>query len=309
MAGAKVRDEGRLERLISLAYLLSTRTEIHIEELSERLGVSRSTIEDDLNVLMFCGLPPYSPEQLFDIMIDDDFVSMYFNEVFIKPLRLTREEKARVVIALTRLSQQVEDSEKRAIADVLKIIDDSHTVNVELRNGQFDDIMNKAIESGSNVEIEYLSLNSADITRRIIRPLRVLTTASISYVYAYCFSVEDFRMFRSDRVLFAELNNEDLGGIPESQADEIEEAFISGTETYVDLYVDPQASYVLDSYPHEQLSSNVYRFPTRSPYFVARMLLMNQPYVRYEQGSFDRAAILEALHAIENRYQELENIS
>lgn len=101
--------------------LSSTRTEIHIDELGERLGATREQIESDLNVLMFCGLPPYSPEQLFDIIIDDDFVSMYFNDVFIKPLRLTETEKAHAVIALTRLeSQSQEDSDKiRTVIDLL----------------------------------------------------------------------------------------------------------------------------------------------------------------------------------------------
>lgn len=270
MPPVKVRDEGRLERLISLAYFLSTRTEIHIDELGERLGATREQIESDLNVLMFCGLPPYSPEQLFDIIIDDDFVSMYFNDVFIKPLRLTETEKAHAVIALTRLeSQSQEDSDKiRTVIDLLGSTSENVLV-IDAPTNEFDEDIRNAIESQSTLHIEYMSLSSADITERIIEPDRIFATASMSYIYAYCHRAQDYRIFRSDRILSTRptpqverVERHESDKHSDVISDDSSRVYVEHTKNYVDLELLPQAGWILDTFPHEVISErdSIYRF-------------------------------------------------
>ena len=315
MPAVRVRDEGRIERLISIAYFLSTKSEIHIDELCERLDISRKQVEDDLNVLMFCGLPPYSPEQLFDIMIEDDFVSMYFNDVFIAPLRLNQEEKAHLLVALSRLeSQTTDESEIKSIKQVQEQIDGSNSgiVQVQAPLAKFDKIIQEAISNNQIIEIEYLSLNSASISKRNIEPKSIFTTPSITYVFAFVPEIEDYRIFRTDRILDASLIEEPQHAIksglvlePDFSDQEPSQLFVEQKETYVDLRVDNKATWVLDSYPHEIIDEDghIYRFFTTSPFFAARLILSNVPYVSYSGGTFKRATILEALNKIHQQMQ------
>ena len=71
---------------------------------------------------MFCGLPPYSPDQLFDISIEDGFVSMFYNDVFIAPLKLNDSERTNATIALSRLREVSSIEEKILIDEILNII-------------------------------------------------------------------------------------------------------------------------------------------------------------------------------------------
>lgn len=317
MPAVNVRDEGRIQRLISLAYFLSTRSEIHIDELAERLGIDRASVEADLNVLMYCGLPPYSPEQLFDIIIEDDFVSMYFNDVFVAPMRLSEVERAHVVIALTRLlAQSEETTERSAIEEVSRIIDDSHAdvVVVDAPSSKYDDLLRDSISSKTPVEITYLSLSSASLSERIIEVRGLFTTASVTYVFAFSHDVNDFRVFRTDRILEARLRKDIEGAeITSIKLEELANEgpaeaslYLENKDSYGDLVVDPQASWVLDSFPHEILDENshLYRFYTPSTFFLARIILSNQPYVQYSSGTFTREAIVNALDTLRVRMKQ-----
>ncbi len=317
MPTVNVRDQGRVQRLISLAYFLSARNEVHIEELAELLGIDRSQVEADLNVLMYCGLPPYSPEQLFDIIIEDDFVSMYFNDVFIAPMRLNEEERAHVVIALMRLLAQSQDeTERKAIEQVAGIIDDSpsHVVVVEAPLAKFDDMLRESISSQTPVEITYLSLSSATISERIIDVRGLYTTGSVTYIFAFNHDVDDYRVFRTDRILDAQLRDDiaprEPGGrvndAPENEALDEASLYIENKDSFVNLSIDPNASWVLDSFPHEVVdeTKHLYKFYTPSSFFVARIILSNQPYIRYISGTFPREAILNALETLHHRMKK-----
>lgn len=313
MPAVKVRDAGRIERLIALAYFLSTRSEIHIDELCERLDIDRGQLEADLNVLMYCGLPPYSPEQLFDIFIEDDYVSMYFNDVFISPLRLTHEEKTHVLVALSKLkTQATDDAEIKAIVEVISRIDgsSSESIVVETSQSEFDAILRDAISAGSVVEITYLSLNSCRLSDRLIEPKVIYATASISYIFAFDHDSESIRVFRSDRILAANLCpdqspvSEKEGARSIATIDESSnQIFIEQKENYVDLEIDAQASWILDSYPHDVIGeySSIYRFYSPTPFFAARLIVANLPFVSFKGGSFSKGAILEALETIQKQ--------
>lgn len=311
MPAPKIRDDGRIQRLISIAYLLSTRDEMHIDELIERTGSDRKTIESDLNTLMYIGLPPYSPGELFDIIIEDDFVSMYFNEVFVSPLRLSDSEKAQSVIALKKLESQVDGKERDSVTEVIRLLGAAESKHVEIirEDDSIIEGVRKAIESSYALEIEYLSLNSASLTNRIIEPIRLFTTASISYVYAYCRLSKANRIFRSDRILQISARPDDLFKPHQTQTDAIspednQPVFSSKDEKYVDLEISPQAEWILDTYPHENIDQGqIYRFPTNSAFFVARLILSYPDFVRYVSGTLDTAAIVEAITKLKTRIE------
>ncbi|MFN8015075.1 MAG: WYL domain-containing protein [Acidimicrobiia bacterium] len=309
----------RLARLITLAYLLSTRSEIHIEELCERLGENRETIEEDLNVLMFCGLPPYSPEQLFDISIEDDFVSMYFNNVFVSPLRLNESERNQVIIALARLrASSTIDSEIKNIDEISKIIDSSFSESIDIEtNIDHIDVLNDGIENKCAVSIEYLSLNSASIDIRNIFPISIYSSASTAYVFAYD-SNYALKLYRIDRILSANIeidtkldSSKTQNGDPDIEDDIGQHIFISNEENYVDFIINEGSYWLIDSYPNELIDEiqNIYRFQAPSPYFIARLMLSNFENIVYFASSYEKNTIVDAINKIEQQMRNTAGIN
>lgn len=313
MPPTKIRDNGRVQRLISIAYLLSMRTEMHIDELIERTGSDRKTIEADLNILMYCGLPPYSPGELFDIYIDDDYVSMMFNEVFLQPLRLTEQEKSHTVISLKKLQSSAPDQERQAIDDVIALIDESHGQHIEISSHDIVslDTMTEALEKNYCLELEYLSLHSASLTQRIIEPIRIFTTASVSYLYGYCRTAQSRRLFRSDRIVSLTPRVDLSIEHPRDEPLDIDSydghVFSNTSAEYVDFIIGQAGEWMLDTYPHEVIdeSRQLYRFYGASPYFAARILLSHHSYVSYAGGTLTAEAIVNALNTLEDRMQTL----
>ena len=307
------KDKARIKRLITLSYLLSTRDEIHIDELCERLEVSASDIRKDVNVLMFCGLPPYSPEQLFDIYIEDDFVSMKFNDVFVSPLRFSNEETFQVLIALSRLTAlSASKEETELIQGAIDKINraKNNPVVVQAPVFEYDDLIRKAISGNIVLTMKYFSMNSGHVTHREILPKSILNSASISYLLAFDSRAQDYRIFRSDRILDLNVAGEPKLEVPsqitESEYDiEFSEdgPAIVKTQTYVDLKISPQADWIIDTIPQEVVDEEqrIYRFYTTSPFFVARLLLNNHGYVQYSAGTITRESVIESIRTISSR--------
>lgn len=308
MPPTKFSEGGQIERLVSLAYLLTVHDEIAMDELEERFGISSAQIEKDLNQLMYCGLPPYSPEQLFDFSIEDGFVSMYYNDVFIAPLKLNDTERTNATIALTRLREESTIGEKQNINEILEMINSSKKQVIEVENSsEYIGLFQKAIQRNLAVKIVYLSLNSGTIDDRLIDPKKILTTASSSYIHAYCHRDKSMKLFRTDRISSAELS--DISAEAQETNLDLEISttnqvpFVSSTKDYLVLKIRDQAAWILDTFPHEivDIKAKTFKFEISNPFVAARMFLMASPHLEYVSGSISSSAIVESIKVIRQR--------
>ena len=308
MPPAKLSEGGRVERLVSLAYLLTIHDEIAMDELEERFSLTSAQIEEDLNQLMFCGLPPYSPDQLFDISIEDGFVSMYYNDVFVAPLKLNDNERTNATIALTRLKEESNLGEKENIDEILNVINSTTKQVIEVENSsEYNDLFQKAIEENLVAKIIYLSLNSGTIEERLIDPKKILTTASSSYIHAYCHRDNTMKLFRTDRISSASLTNDEAK--EHETIDEVEVVsntqvpFVSSHKDSIVLKVNEKASWILDSYPHEIVGGdeNLYKFEISNSFVGARLFLTASPYIEYVSGTISKDAIKDSIETIRER--------
>ena len=308
MPPKSTRDGGQIERLISIAYLLSTHDEIAIDELEERFNVDSTQIEEDLNQLMFCGLPPYSPEQLFDISIEDGFVSMFYNDVFVAPLKLNDSERTNATIALSRLQEESNIEEKKIIDEILNIFNSTKQQVLKIENSSVHfDLFQRAIEKNFVVKIVYLSLNSGTIDKREIEPKKIFTTASSSYIHAYCHRDKAMKLFRTDRITSASISDtlplaEELNSDLKVDAEELV-PFISSTQNYVVFKVGKEANWLIDTYPVELISEaeNHYKFEISNPFVAARLLLNASQNIEYVEGTITKDEVVNAVKTIYSR--------
>ena len=64
----------RLNRLLAILVYLARVGEARLADLAARFSVSQAELIHDLELAACCGVPPYTPDQLIDLLIDEDRV-------------------------------------------------------------------------------------------------------------------------------------------------------------------------------------------------------------------------------------------
>lgn len=205
----------RLTRLLALVPYVSRRPGVRVEELAAEFGVSARQIAGDLDLLMVCGLPGYYPDDLIDVVLDDDgggTVSIAFDAGIERPVRLTGDEAIALTVAL------------RALADLPGLVDDdavrSALAKLEEHTGREAlaaqdtpvvqvaaadpapalGVVRDALSLGRRLWMRYYTASRDEMTERTVDPLRLLVTDGHSYLEAYCHVVGSIRHFRVDRI-------------------------------------------------------------------------------------------------------------
>src|SRR3954470_5451876 len=111
----------RLARMLALVPYISRRPGVGINELAAEFGVSNEQVAADLNLLMACGLPGYYPDDLIDVVLDEDggTVSIAFDAGIEQPVRLTADEAFALTVALRSLAELPGLVDTRAVHSAL----------------------------------------------------------------------------------------------------------------------------------------------------------------------------------------------
>ena len=106
MTAARADAGSRLLRLLAVLTWLARQGRATVTELSERFGLDADELIADLELAACCGLPPYSPDQLMEIIVDDQEVVADLGTELGRPRRLTAAEgfalaaSARAILAV-----------------------------------------------------------------------------------------------------------------------------------------------------------------------------------------------------------------
>ena len=200
----------RLSRLLALVPWLRVNDGISVDEAAAHFGVSVSQLEDDLNLLICCGLPGYTHAELIDIQFwDDGIIHVLDPQTIGEPMRLSAEEASALLIALRLLAQIPGDHDRAAlIAATLRLqeavggVDAGIVVDAGVDPDASATIA-AAIASGADLRITYGGA-SDQVTERTVHPLRTASHGGRTYLEAYCRSAEAVRTFRIDRLLSAQ---------------------------------------------------------------------------------------------------------
>jgi len=199
----------RLSRLLALVPWLVAHDGVSITECAEHFGVSESQLEMDLWLLVVCGLPGYGPDQLVDIDFwDDGRIHVLDPQTLGRPLRLTGEEATTLLLALRMLAQLPGVQDRDAVLSATTKLEEAASLAVAGQYVAIDvavdpsvrDDVDRALRERREVEIEYASATSDEVTTRTIQPLRLFTVDGVSYLEANCLMAGALRTFRLDRV-------------------------------------------------------------------------------------------------------------
>jgi proteasome accessory factor BC len=254
----------RLRRLLALMGWLARVGEASIAEIVERFGIDADELVSELELAACCGLPPYSPDVLMEIEVDEESVRAFLPPEMARPRRLTPAEgfslaaSARMILAVPGADQ--EGALARALAKLDVSLGSRQGLVVDLDAPVRLDEVRDAVDNRQQIEIEYHSASADEVTTRVVDPRAILLLDGHWYLDGYCHRAEGVRRFRVDRIRRVQSTGVTLsaggplGAVPESAAD----LFVPGPGSVsVTLSLGARSSWIVDSLPLESVGPTV----------------------------------------------------
>ncbi|MGE5048408.1 MAG: helix-turn-helix transcriptional regulator [Deltaproteobacteria bacterium] len=108
----------RLRRLLLVVPAARRRPGVKLDELARELGLDAEELRRDIELLGMVGRPPFSPDDLIDISVDEgDRVSVALDQSFSRPPQLTPLE----ALALAAAAQEVAPADPAVTAALAKL--------------------------------------------------------------------------------------------------------------------------------------------------------------------------------------------
>jgi proteasome accessory factor C len=247
---------GRLRQLLAILAWLAQVGEAPIEEIANRFDLTPEALVTELELAACCGLPPYTPDQLMEIIVTDTAVSAQHGSALSRPRRLTPGEgfalaaSARGLLAVPGSDE--DGALFRALAKLEAALGGERLV-IDLDAPPMLSIVRDATAAREWLAITYYSASSDRRTEREIAPLRVFGSEGHWYVDAACSLAGDVRRFRIDRIdearVVAGPSGNGNGLVTDIEPSGFE-TFVPGPDTRrVRLSLDPGLEWMMDSIP------------------------------------------------------------
>jgi proteasome accessory factor C len=257
----------QVERLLALVPYLRGRGGVRIDQVARDFGVSQQQIQDDLNVLWFCGLPGAMPDDLIDVDMDalegEGVVHVENTDFLGRPLRLDAHEALALIVALKTLRDVSGSGERDAIDRALAKLEGAAgdavvalgqvDVHIDGADRQVTDTVSSALHRGRRLWLSYFVPARDETTEREVDPMRLVMAEGHTYLEAWCRRTEDTRLFRLDRVAGAEELDTPADPPPQAQPRDLSAGLFqpAADQLLATLDLAPAARWVADYYPHE----------------------------------------------------------
>lgn len=213
-------DTSRIARITALLIQLQTKRIVTSTSLAEKFGVSVRTIYRDMKTLELAGIPI--------VTVDGKGYSLV--EGFKMPPVMFSEDEANALVTMEQLARSNKDSSLvesyvSAVNKVKAVLSYAGKDKTDLLSNRIalSPLMSKTNSSNSLttiqhaltnfkvLKIRYQSENSSELTERLIEPFAMYYTLDECWaVIAFCRLRKDYRMFRLDRILSVESQNENF---------------------------------------------------------------------------------------------------
>ncbi|HVB00715.1 MAG TPA: WYL domain-containing protein [Acidimicrobiales bacterium] len=239
----------RLRRMIAILTFLANEGSATISDLAKRFGIDEKTVVSELELAACFGLPPYTPDQLLEILVLDDEVHVHRLEALERPLRLTPDEGFALAAAARTLVKTEGVGNESALAGALEKLESvlgESAVHVEVEIPPSLEELREAAATSTIVEIEYPGGDGKQATRRRVEPYAVVFREGKFYLDAFCHLRNDWRRFLVHNVTNVQLTKE-------KGADRTPPSEFFGSRAFVEGETTPLATLVV---------------PARSQYFI-----------------------------------------
>jgi proteasome accessory factor C len=202
----------RTRRLLDLVPYINTHQGIELKELARHFDVTASQMHADLMTLWMCGLPGYTPLELMNLDFESGYVSISNAPTLSKPRTITFQEGVALLLGLDLIESAL-TSDRQDLLDSIdslrKRLREKLGVPVRLSvvsstSADVSVAITKALVSNGGLNIKYHSLYKDQTSERSVMPIDLYESDGHQYIHAFCFTAQDYREFRIDRIEMAE---------------------------------------------------------------------------------------------------------
>ncbi len=201
----------RLRRLLAILAWMAQVGEAPIDETAARFDLTPEALVTELEMAACCGVPPYTPDQLMEIVVTDTTVSVRVGTSLARPRRLSPSEGFALATSARALLAVPGSDESGALSAALAKLDhalggeEGKDIGVELDAPTLLPLVRQAVADRRPLRISYYSASTDRVTDREIAPLRLFASEGHWYTDAWCRTAGDLRRFRVDRIGSAEM--------------------------------------------------------------------------------------------------------
>ena len=220
-----------------------------VAAIAARFDLDKADVIRDLGIVGLCGVPPYGPDDLVDVIVHDDgTVTAFGQRFFDRPLMLSPAEGFAVLAAGRTLMEVGADDALAGALDKLEgALGASGALGVDLDAPPLLDVVRSAAEACRTLEVDYHTASRDQVGRRRIDPLLVHTMDGRWYVEAFDHESNTDRRFRIDRLLSASMTDDTFVSRPVEQPDSV---YTPGEEAVrVTVAVPPSGRWAIEAYP------------------------------------------------------------
>lgn len=198
----------RLRRLLALVPWVVAADGPTLDEVCSRFGLTQAELVADLDLVFLCGVYPFTPDSLIDVVVAEGRVWIRYADYLERPLRLTPEEGLALVAAGTAaLAVPGSDPDgplARGLAKLAAVLGIDPAVDLDVELGAAPEgvleSLREAVAAGRQVEIDYYTYGRDQRSRRVVDPHDVFAAEGQWYLRAWCHLAEADRRFRLDRI-------------------------------------------------------------------------------------------------------------
>ncbi|MCP4226499.1 MAG: WYL domain-containing protein [Actinomycetia bacterium] len=253
----------RMRRVLAVVPWIVANPGQKVAHVATRFGLSEKELLGDLNVVFMVGLPPYSPDALVDVQIDDEGrVTIQLADFLSRPLRLPPEQGLALLASSDGLLSIPGTDPEGALARALKKLgqalgvgaDEALEVHLGDAEATMLDQLREAARSGREANLVYYSYGRDERTERTVDPWRVFADAGSWYLNAWCHRARGERIFRLDRIERLEVLDSLAANRPVDGGDRAVVFQPRDDDPRITVALSPEAFWVADYYPVEVLS-------------------------------------------------------
>jgi predicted DNA-binding transcriptional regulator YafY len=203
----------RLDRLSAILIQLQSKRVVKAQEITDRFEISLRTVYRDIRSLEQGGIPILSEAGIGYALMKsyklppvhfttEEALSFITAEKLIEKQADTHTQKA-FSAALFKIKAILGQNDKDKLEDVNSYIEVRKQVpkqETDKKAANFQEIY-EAISERRIIEIEYEGLSDLESQKREIDPIGIYVQGEYWYLVAYCNLRQDYRQFRTDRIL------------------------------------------------------------------------------------------------------------
>ena len=305
-----------MARLIAAIPWIVAQDGASLDEISARFDYPRELLLKDLEeVVFFVGVPPYTPDTLIEVTIDDDMVWISYAEWFQRPMKLSGGELLSLLAAgETALSFDNQDEAGALARGLAKLRLAAGGDQIDVQIGSVDRTFLPALRGAADgrlcVDIDYYSFGTNARSERRIEPNRFFVVEGNWYVGAHCQLASADRIFRVERIEGLTVTEVPFTNPePDVTPEEGTQLFTIDDAPRVTIAMPASRLGILDSLPiDEQMASEdgaiVITLPASSARWLEQLLVRIGPGVRLiDDGGLDvtpdkAASVLAARYGV-----------